>query len=360
MYRRTFLGQISASLSVGVAASATVVPLARSADRVPVLGFVSGELGGTFVQIAADLSELMPRDLLRVDVLLNKGSVQNLIDIATKPGIDLGTVAVDALPHIAENHLLPSELIARICYITRLYDNDVHVEAVPEIRQLSDLDGKPTNIDVAGAGTNLTVRRIFAAYGIRPDLREEPPQVAQAKLERGELAAVCYCIGKPGALFRRVPAGTNLHFVPVPYDAKKLGVYVPAGEFTHADYPTLVPEGQSVSTVGVGVVLAAFNFPTPTPRYRHLATFTDYFFSHFNELLRPGHHPKWREVNLAATQPGWTRFPEAVAWLNQSKTRAEFGRFLAEGGNARRISGADEDQLFRDFEVWQHRNRASQ
>lgn len=359
MYRRTLLGCISASLAAGVAASISAVPLARGATRVPVLGFVSGELGGTFVQIAADLSELIPRNLLRVDVLLNRGSVQNLIDIATKPGIDLGTVAVDALPYIAENHLLPPELIARICYITRLYDNDVHVEAVPEIKQLSDLDGKPTNIDVPGAGTNLTLRRIFAAYGIRPDFREDPPQIAQAKLERGEIAALCYCIGKPGALFRRVPAGTSLHFVPVPYDARKLGVYVPAGEFTHVDYPTLVPEGQSVSTVGVGVVLAAFNFPPETPRYRHLAIFTDYFFSHFSELLQPGHHPKWREVNLAATQPGWTRFPEAVAWLNQSRTRAAFGRFLAEGGDGRRIDAADEDRLFRNFEAWEHRRRAS-
>lgn len=359
MNRRTFLRQTSAALSVSAAAFIATTPDAR-ADRVPVLGFVSGELGGTFVKIAADLSELMPQNLLRVDVLLNKGSVQNLIDLATKPGIDLATVAVDALPYVTDSHMLPLSLIARICYIARLYDNDVHVEAVPEIQKLSDLDGKPTNIDVPGAGTHLTLSRIFEAYGIRPDLRQDPPEIAQAKLERGEIAANCYCIGKPGPLFRRVPAGTKLHFVPVPYDAKKLGVYVPSGEFTHADYPTLVPEGQSVSTVGVGVVLAAFNFPYDTSRYKHLALFTDYFFSHFDTLLGPGHHPKWREVNLAATQPGWTRFPEAVAWLSQAETRADFGRFLARKGRAARMSPAEEDRLFRDFETWTHHSRAAQ
>src|SRR5262249_61407503 len=32
---------------------------------------------------------------------------------------------------------------------------------------------------------------------------------------------------------------------------------------------------------------------------------------------RPPRHVKWREVNLAATLPGWKRFDAAQAWLDQ-------------------------------------------
>ena len=46
-------------------------------------------------------------------------------------------------------------------------------------------------------------------------------------------------------------------------------------------------------------------------RYRNLANFVDAFFTRFQTLLEPGHHPKWREVNLAAELPGWRRFPPA-------------------------------------------------
>ena len=344
MDRRSFFGALGGAL---------VAPaLARAQSAVPTLGIMSGELGGTFVQIAQDLSELFPRNLLRVDVHLNRGSVQNLIDLAEKPGVDLATVAVDALPYVAQQHMLPQHLLSGISYIVKLYDNDVHVEAGPDIHELSDLNGKPVNIDVPGAGTNLTLRAIFTAYGVKPELREDPPGVAQAKLLRGEIAANCYCIGKPGQLFRSVPAGANLHLVPVPYDMQKLGVYVPAGKFTHADYPTLVPEDAPVETVGVGVVLAAFNFPQGSARYRNLATFTDYFFDHFNELLQPGHHPKWKDVNLAATQPGWTRFPEAQAWLDRRGNVNQLSRMAAARGQGPADS-EQKQQLFREFQTWQ-------
>ena len=63
---------------------------------------------------------------------------------------------------------------------------------------------------------------------------------------------------------------------------------------------------------------AVGTFPRQSVRYRNLAHFTEAFFSKFNAFLAAPRHPKWREVNLAAQIPGWTRFGPAEAWLKRN------------------------------------------
>jgi hypothetical protein len=47
------------------------------------------------------------------------------------------------------------------------------------------------------------------------------------------------------------------------------------------------------------------------------------FFPKIAEFQKPPRHPKWREVNIAATLPGWSRFPAAQEWLdNQQRADA--------------------------------------
>jgi hypothetical protein len=39
--------------------------------------------------------------------------------------------------------------------------------------------------------------------------------------------------------------------------------------------------------------------------------FVERLFANWDKFQRPPYHPKWRDVNLAATVPGWTRFSVA-------------------------------------------------
>ena len=110
------------------------------------------------------------------------------------------------------NHLYGKDL-GKIEYICKLYDNDMHVCAGPDIKTLADLQGKPVNIDVEGAGTNLTSRTVFKMLGIAPDFQTNEPTIAQDKLRRGEIAANVYLAGMPVRLFATQPAGNGLHFV---------------------------------------------------------------------------------------------------------------------------------------------------
>jgi hypothetical protein len=81
--------------------------------------------------------------------------------------------------------------------------------------------------------------------------------------------------------------------------------------------------------------------------------------------LQTGYHPKWREINIAADAPGWTRFPPAQAWLDRNAVVAHapppdlkilFARFLdfrqhAQGGS--QITEAEKQQMFNEFQRWQ-------
>jgi uncharacterized protein len=68
-----------------------------------------------------------------------------------------------------------------------------------------------------------------------------------------------------------------------------------------------------------------FAWPPGSERYRKVARFTDAFFGKFQQFLQPPRHPKWQEVNLAATVPGWKRFPAAQEWLQRPATLASAG-----------------------------------
>ena len=306
------------SLLFSFSAAALLAGREAAAGPLVTIAIMGGEIDGTFMRVTTDLAAVLNSNELRIIPIVGKGSLQNLGDLLHLPGVDLALVAADVLAYAQAAHLYPTEL-SKIQYICKLYDNDVHVCAGPDIQVLSDLQGKPVNIDVEGAGTNLTARAVFKALGIKPDFRTEEPTVGQERLRRGEIAANVYVAGKPVRLFTTQPADTGLHFIAVPTTPALEKIYLPGGQLTHADYPNLVPADQPVETIGVGVTLAVFAWPLGTIRYQHLVTFVDTFFTRFPELLTPPHHPKWHDVNLAAEQPGWVRFPPAVAWLAQHR-----------------------------------------
>jgi TRAP-type uncharacterized transport system substrate-binding protein len=305
------------------------------------LGVMGGEIDGTFMRVATDLTSVLNSPALRVLPIVGKGSLQNLSDLIRLPGVDLAFVASDVLAYAHAHNLFPGKL-ERIQYICKLYDNDVHVLAGSDIKTLHDLDGKPFNIDVEGSGTNLTLRTICTTLGVQPQFHTDEPTIALTKLQQNDIAALGYVVGKPARLFVG-NIDKRLHFVSVPYDPRFGDTYLPSGALTHADYPGLIGENVSVETIGVGVTLAVFSWPPKTPRYNNLVKFTDAFFDSFQELLKPPHHPKWREVNLFAQQPGWTRFEPATAWLNahvpatrqspaDSTIEAQFDEFLRQRG----------------------------
>ena len=339
-------------------------PIARA--NAGTVGVISGGIDGTYVRIAADLAAVLDDgQTLRVLPVLGKGSLQNLADILYLRGIDVGIVQSDVLAYAKQRNLYPG-IDQSIQYVAKLYDEEVHVLARKDIARVEDLAGKPVNVDVEGSGTAMTASLLFGALGISVQTVNIDEPSAVEKLKRGEIAAVVFVSGQPSRLFSSVPADSGLHFLTVPLTNALAETYLPA-ELTHASYPQLVEDGAPVPTIAVGSVMAVFAWQPSSERYGKVARFVDAFFSKFPELLKPPRHPKWKDVNLAAKVPGWTRFPAAqddlarqvVAGKTDDTLRGQFAAFLARAGVKGPLSDAQTGVMFRQFLDWQDRARAS-
>jgi TRAP transporter TAXI family solute receptor len=323
------------------------------------VGVVSGGIDGTYVRIAADLAAVLDDgDRLRVLPMLGKGSLQNLADIIYLKGIDIGIVQSDALAYAKRQHLFPG-VDQAVQYIAKLYDEEVHVLAAPAVTTIEDLAGKTVNVDVRGSGTAMTAAVVFESLGIAPVFANDDQATALDKLKRGEIAALVYVAGKPARLFGGVDAASGLHFLPMKVTPALLETYLPA-RLAHADYPALVPEEGTIDTIAVGSVMAVFAWPPGSERYRKVARFVDAFFDNFAAFQKPPHHPKWRDVNLAAQAPGWTRFPAAQEWLQRQTVaggpdeRVSFDSFLVQTGGAN-LTETQKSLLFQQFLAWRRR-----
>jgi hypothetical protein len=148
-----------------------------------------------------------------------------------------------------------------------------------------------------------------------------------------------------------------LHLVPIPF-TKTFADYYTLGEFETKDYPSLVAEGQKVGTIAVPAVLAVFNWPRGSDRYRRIERFVERLFTNWDQFLVAPRHPKWRDVNLGATVPGWTRHIVAERMLErfhgpsvsaQEDISRDFQAFLNRIGTSAPQSQADREALFREF-----------
>jgi hypothetical protein len=183
------------------------------------------------------------------------------------------------------------------------------------------------------------------------------------QLTSGELDAAIVIGGKPAPLMTAIQQAKGLKLIPIPYESHLEDDYYPA-TLSHQDYPDLIPPGDSVETVAVCAVLITFNWTKDSERYRKVEKFVDAFFTKFQEFHRPPHHPKWREVNFAATLEGWIRSPIAQRWIDQSERpnmlQVEFDQFLRQQSarSDNHMSVTERTELFREFVEWSSKGKS--
>jgi uncharacterized protein len=274
---------------------------------------VAGTPGGTYYRAASDLAFVLDGEHLRVLPLLGKGAGQNVYDIRFLRGVDLGFVRLDTLEQLRDDkRIIDPE--RNITYVARLFNDELHLIAAREITDIRQLAGKRVSFDVKGSGTDYTGRLMFKGLGIEVQIVNLDQPTALDLLKRGELAAVVSVAAKPVEVVSSFQGGDRFHLLPVPYVNTLSDKYFPA-TLRHEDYPRLIAAGNAVNTLAVGTVLAAFNWPEKSDRYKRIARFVEAFFSKIDDFLGPSRHPKWSEVNLSAEVSGWKRFPAAQKWL---------------------------------------------
>jgi TRAP transporter TAXI family solute receptor len=364
---------VKCSIAVLLAVSLSGPVAAQQQPRDPIavanqgtVGVITGMEGGTYARTAADLT-ILDNDKIRVLPTLGKGSLQNLSDILYLRGIDIGFVQADALAYAKQHDMFPA-LTQNIRYIAKLYDEEVHVLARRDIARIEDLNGQRVNVDVVGSGSAMTAEILLSAFDVKARLEHEKQVTGVQELKLGEIAAIIHVGGAPIPLLADVSGSGGLHFIPVPINQTLAQTYLP-DRFTHQVYPLLVADDVPIPTIAVGDVMAVFGWQPQTERFNKVARFIDAFFSKFDQFQQPPRHPKWREVNLAAEVPGWTRFQPAQDWLSRQAvagtadqaTQTRFNTFLnqVKPGTNEKMTVAEKDALFQQFLAWSRQQSAA-
>lgn len=314
------------------------------------VGLVAGLPQGTFIRFGAEIARnLNKKDVLRVLPIMSPGATSNIRDLLYLKGIDLAITNADVLEHFKTVERIPN-IERRVHYISEMVVSETHVVARPEINSLKDLEGKVVSFHTKGAGSSVTGPIIFRRTGIKVKPVYVNNAIALEKMKTGEIVAIVNNGAKPQRLLRDFD-NTKLGFkiLDVPID-KFDEYYIPA-TLTHEDYPQFIKEGEKVETLGIQTVLAVYNWPRNSDRYRRVKRFIDRYFDMFENFHKPPYHPKWKSTNLAANVPGWTRYFAAEEKLREMA--AAKGRVASRnrpGDSPRQV--ADQEALFRQFLEW--------
>jgi uncharacterized protein len=326
------------------------------------VGVAGGILSGSYMTFAAELAQVLDDgDNLRILPIVTYGAASNLDDLLYVRGIDVVMTQTDVFEYFRTQRKT-TNLENRIHYIIRLPVSEMHVLARTDIKSIEDLRGKKVNFGPAGSASSLTGTIVFQRLGVQVEhVRFDNPTALQ-KLKSGELAALVRVIGQPLDFFAQIPAHLGLHLVPIPF-SNIFSDHYTLGKLTSEEYPTLIPQGENIETIAVPAVLAVFNWPKDTDRYRRLQRFTEALFTKWDRFREPPRHPKWRDVNLAATVPGWTRWSVAEEMLKRmrqkdaTEAKVASGGFLSflkdKGPAVTNLTQEQREALFREFLKWQ-------
>jgi TRAP-type uncharacterized transport system substrate-binding protein len=323
-----------------------------------------GLLEGAPIRFATDIARVVDDgENLHVLPIVTRGPSENVEALLYLKGVDAAIINSDSLEEFKS--LVPN-IRQRVTYLLSLFPSELHVFARPEINSIQDLAGKKVNFNTPGTSAAYSGPLIFDRLKVNVEKTFIPHPIALEKLKAGEISAVVFVTSKPVDAFTRGKWDGGYKFLPVEYDNRFEDAYLPSS-LAASDYPQLISPGTQVTTIAVPTILAAFNWPKNSTRYRRVERLVERLFGRIDKL-QDGFHPKWREVNLAATVPGLARFDAAQRWLDQANktdNRAvarpsidiDPALLRAQTVRAAPDDRAEQDRLFQEFMRWQRERR---
>ncbi len=277
------------------------------------VGLAGGQLEGAPLRLASEIARVVDDgDNCHVLPIVTRGPTENVNSLLYLRGVDMAIINTDVLEEYKAQVPNIQQLITSI---VTLFPSELHIFVRPEIQSLQDLAGKKVNFNTLGTAAAYSGPLIFTRLGVEVEKTFIPHPVALEQMKSGDMAAVVFITSKPVDAFLKGRWEAGFKFLPVEHDNKFDDYYLPS-QLDAKDYPSLIAEGDRVATIAVPTLLAAYNWPQGSDRYRRVARFVDYLFNRIDTLQGPGFDLKWKGVNLATPIPGLARFPAAQEWLD--------------------------------------------
>ena len=327
------------------------------------IAIAAGLLEGSFIRFASELGKALDDgENLRILPMVTYGAAENISDLLYLRGVDIAITHADVFDLYKKSGEVRN-IEQRVNYISQMHNTEFYLLARADIARVQDLAGKKVGFHVKGSGPSVTGPMIFERLGIKVEPVFINHTFAIEKMRSGEIAAIFQLGAKPQDLLVKLKPEPGMHFVPLNWGPKFSDYYLPT-TLTHDDYPNLIPPGGTVDTLAVPVVLAVYNWPKNSDRYRRVERFIQYYFERFDKLKEPSFHPKWKEINLAARVPGWNRYPAAEEALGAAGTGSSGRQVNSKEplpAPARADASAlERSPLFEEFLEWRQKQQQQQ
>jgi len=278
---------------------AGVLLLAFGVQAEPIqLSIATGSEAGTYYQFGQDMRKLAAQHDIDLTVLPSRGSVENMVAIFDSRSIQLGLAQSDVLLFMNLLGDAKARAIAQeIKVALPLYDEEVHLLASTDIKQLGDLNGKKVAIGRDGSGTMMTANLIFAVAEVEPaeKLALGGPEALTA-LRKGDIDAMFFVAGFPVKLFTdEISKDDALQLVPL-NDAMIKETFgtsktIPADAYAW--------QQEAVETITVKAGLMTLNYDNDNVNCGYIGRFALMIRDNLDWLKQNG-HPKWQSVDLDA------------------------------------------------------------
>lgn len=312
---RLWLIIIAAVVSSGPASAqnqseAAIRERANTGKVTLITGGVDG-VSNTYQQLASDLASVLDvKNELRVLPIVGYGSLQNIEDLLFLKGIDVGMVHSDVMRHMEQRGILPGAR-NRLKYISKLYDEQLHVLANTKYTDVRQLNGQTIIVGRPGSGNEMSALTLVSDLRLKAKIIHVEFDEGVQHLRDGRAAAMIVVTRKPSSKLRKIKAGSDLHFLPVPMTKRVLRAYFP-DPLTAEDYPNLVPPGKSIQTARMAAILAVYNWQDKTARYANVTRFIRTFISKVDQLSKASRKDVWQKLDFAGEVKGWQQYKPAA------------------------------------------------
>ncbi len=322
---------------------------------------ITGDIHSTAAKLTQDMAVMFNRDAgQRVLPLLGLDSVSCVSDVLHLRGVDIGIVHQDSLEMLGRKQAFPN-IKQRLQYITKLFQDKIYIIASSSITNVNELANKPVNFGPGGLSPYTTPALLFKALKIKVQRTSMYHEQAIENIKSGKIAATVIVGGGLEMIANKLQAEDDLQLLPIPLP-KGQTVYTPE-KLTSKEYPELIPADKSLGTVSVPLVMVVNRWSNTHKRYQKVARFIEALFSKFDRFRDDLYLPQWKNINLAARLPNWTRFPPAQSWLKTRLTASssplkriqkEFSSFLAHQTVATntQLTDGQKKEMFDVFLKW--------
>jgi ABC-type amino acid transport substrate-binding protein len=242
---------------------------------------------------------------VRVLPISGHGAAENVRDLLYLRGVDLAVLNSDVLAFLDQTGQYP-DARKRLRYVTHLYDQKVFLLVRNGINTIEDLRGRRLAVvSEAGAG-RVTARALFGLSRIDVVVDAIGPgesldDATVARFDGALLLSDDLARARPGARMRQ-----EYHLLPIPMTPDLQKAY--RGAVIDAQEAAGFSSAENVETVAVSALLAVFNWAPTQGRYADVANFISALYLNLKGLRQPA-NSIWRQADISASSPGWTRFP---------------------------------------------------